>query len=59
MFKKKYLAYIIVSTVIVLNFLIIDNMIIPLAIATVVFTLSILISTYREHRWVKQILKLF
>ena len=58
-FEKKYLAYIIVATVMVLNFLINDTMMIPLVIVTVVFALSILISTYREHRWVQQVLKLF
>lgn len=59
MFEKKYLAYAIVAIIMVLNFLINDNMLIPLVIVTVMLALSILISTYREHRWVKQVLKLF
>jgi len=48
MFEKKYLAYIIVAIVMVLNFLINDNMMIPLVIVAVVFALSILISIYGE-----------
>ncbi|HIQ28868.1 MAG TPA: hypothetical protein EYH42_10310 [Sulfurovum sp.] len=59
MFQKQYLAYMIVFMVIALNILIYDNMMIPLAIVAVVFTLTILTGIYREHRWTKQVLELF
>lgn len=59
MFEKKNLGYIVVTGIMIFNFLINDNIMIPLAMVTVVFAISILISTYREHRWVKQVLKLF
>ena len=59
MFEKKFLAYIIVATVIVLNFLILDNMMISLSIATILFLFIALISNYRKSIWVKHILELF
>lgn len=59
MFVKQYGAYIIVLIVITLNILIHDNVMIPLVVLTVMFTLIFLIGTYRENGWVKQILKLF
>jgi len=59
MFEKKNLGYIVVTGIMVFNFFLNDSIMIPLAMVTVVFVISILISTYREHRWVKQVLKLF
>lgn len=59
MFEKKNLGYIVVTGIMIFNFLLNDSIMIPLAMVTVVFAISILISTYREHKWVKQVLKLF
>jgi len=56
---KSFLAYIMVFTIMILNFLLLDNMMIPLAIGVALLGFSLLIHYYKNSTWVKQILKLF